>query len=239
MNLANSFCGKIKRQRGAFLLAVTLTAGASIGSSTGSSIGASTEALPEALKDSSMTPSLNLIKVPRLRQATDYTCGVCALQAVLAYYGEDVREDMLARALKANPKEGTRYQAIADYSRAHGFSVEIKKEAELTDLEGILKSGRPVICLIQAWGEIKSTSREQKVDYKKDWQDGHYVVAIGFDKDNIYFMDPSTVGTYTFIKRDDFLDRWHDTDGHEKLHHFVMVISKDKPYDPEAITEIK
>jgi predicted double-glycine peptidase len=186
-----------------------------------------------------MTVPVNLIKVPILRQATDYTCGVCALQAVLAYYGEDVREDMLSKALKANRREGTRYQSIADYSRAQGYAVEIKKGAQAAELEAILQSGRPAICLIQAWAAVKSGSSGQKIDYASDWQNGHYVVAVGFDKDNFYFMDPSTVGNYTFIKRDDFLTRWHDTDGHEKLHHFVMVISKDKPPDPGAITELK
>ncbi len=35
------------------------------------------------------------------------------------------------------------------------------------------------------------------------------------------------------------MERWHDTDGHEKLKHFTMVISKDKSYDPDAVTEIK
>ncbi|MBX9691921.1 MAG: hypothetical protein K2Z81_06015, partial [Cyanobacteria bacterium] len=33
-----------------------------------------------------------LIKVPLTRQSTDYTCGVAALQSVLAFFGEDIRE---------------------------------------------------------------------------------------------------------------------------------------------------
>ncbi len=127
-----------------------------------------------------MAQSLDLIKVPKLRQATDYTCGVCALQAVLAYYGEDVREDTLSRALKANTRQGTGYREIAAYSRAHGYAVEIKKDAQLADLEAILKSRRPAICLIQAWADNKSTGAGENFDYSNDWQDGHYVVAIGF-----------------------------------------------------------
>ncbi len=156
--------------------------------------------MPSTVPTSSHSMSLptNLIKVPRLRQSTDYTCGVCALQAVLGYYGDDVREDELARMLKANHTDGTRYKEIAKYGQSHGYNVEIKKDAEVADLEAFLTSGRPVICLIQAWGEDKSGDG-QKIDYSKRWQDGHYVVAVGFDKDNIYFMDPSTVGTYTYI----------------------------------------
>lgn len=197
--------------------------------------------------------SLNLIPVPTLRQSTDYTCGVCALQAVLAYYGEDRREDELARALKADPTEGTRYQAIADYGEKNGYQVEIKKGASLSDLQERLKKGLPAICLIQAWAENKSQERSKSgapsplsaaFDYSADWEDGHYVVAVGYDDERIYFMDPSTTGNYTYIKRDDFLKRWHDTDGHEKLYNFFIVVSKTqgagvKNHDPDLLTEIK
>jgi len=183
---------------------------------------------------------LKLIPVPRLRQATDYTCGVCALQAVLAYYGDDIREDELALALKANPRDGTRYQAIADYGVKQGYSVEIKKDATLAALEATLKKGLPAIVLLQAWAENKS----KQDDYAKNWEDGHYVVAVGFDDERIYFMDPSTMGNYAYVKRSDFLKRWHDTDGKERLHNFFMVLSK-KPaaqaamHDPDAVTEMK
>jgi predicted double-glycine peptidase len=194
---------------------------------------------PDTVVEKPMKPPANLIKVPRLRQATDYTCGVCALQAILAYYGEDVREDLLAKALRANNRDGTRYKEIADYANRRGYSVEIKKEAAISDLEAFINGGRPTICLIQAWADAKPGKENEKIDYTDVWKDGHYVVAIGFDQDNIYFMDPSTVGNYTFIKRAEFLDRWHDTDGREKLSHFAMAISKNKPYDEGAITEIK
>ncbi len=45
----------------------------------------------------------------------------------------------------------------------------------------------------------------------------HYAVAIGYDEKHIYFMDPSTLGHYTFIPIAEFLDRWHDMDGQVKL----------------------
>jgi predicted double-glycine peptidase len=231
MNRISTFCFDIKLKLWSFVFAALFCVAVLSTSST---------SLAQQLSmGSTMAKPTDLIKVPRLRQATDYTCGVCALQAVLAYYGDDVREDVLARALKANTKDGTRYKEIADYSRKHGYTVEIKKEAETKDLEGMLKSGRPAICLIQAWADRKATAPKGKVNYSERWQDGHYVVAVGFDKDNFYFMDPSTVGTYTFIKRGDFAERWHDTDGHERLNHFAMAISKNKPYDPDAITEIE
>ena len=64
------------------------------------------------------------IKIPRLRQATDYTCGVCALQAVLP-----IMEMMCAKTFSLKPsglnnRDGTRYKEIADYATRRGYTVK-------------------------------------------------------------------------------------------------------------------
>lgn len=166
----------------------------------------------------------NIIRVPLMRQATDYTCGIAALQAVLAYYGEDVREDVLSKTLHASHKNGTRYKNIADYAEAHGLSVRIQKNMTLEDLRSAIAAGNPVICLIQAWADKHP---HKAIDYANDWNDGHYVVAVGFDKEKIVFMDPSTAGHYAYIPLQEFEKRWHDIDGKERLNHFGMRFSKD------------
>ncbi len=166
-----------------------------------------------------------LIKVPMTRQATNYTCGVAALQSVLAYFGDDIREGALASELKSNSKIGTAYQQIARFARSKSYKVDVLKNMSIERLKGLLDKDQPVICLVQAWAQ-------RQVDYSRDWNDGHYVVAIGYDHNKIYFMDPSTVGNYTYIPTDEFLARWHDTDGKERLVHFGMVLTKGKPaYD--------
>lgn len=160
----------------------------------------------------------NLIRVPLTRQATDYTCGVGALQSVLAFYGIEEREDDLARFLKSDPQKGTAYQNIEKYSEQRGFTVKTLKNMNLAELKTYIDSRKPVICLLQAWAE-------KPTNYGKDWDDGHYVVAVGYDKKHIFLMDPSTLGNYAYVTESDFLKRWHDTDGKEKLEHFGMVIS--------------
>jgi predicted double-glycine peptidase len=160
-----------------------------------------------------------LISVPLCRQATDYTCGAAALQSVLGFYGEDIREGELAEKLKSNSKDGTAYHEIADFARSRGCSVQVKTGASLGDLKKWLNSRQPVICLIQAWPD-------RQVKYADDWEDGHYVVAVGYDAKNIYFMDPSTLGNYTYIPIPQFLERWHDKDQHEHLSHFAMLVTK-------------
>lgn len=186
------------------------------------------EKMPMSSKKLPLPP--HLIKVPLSRQATSYTCGVSALQSVLAFWGEEVREDVLAKSCKSDKRIGTAYQRIADCARSKGFAVEIRKNLQLAELKSILDKKQPVICLIQAWPE-------REVNYATDWEDGHYVVAIGYDAHNMYFMDPSTLGHYTYIPTGEFEKRWHDTDGKEKLFNFGMLVSKDTPrYNPEEVT---
>ena len=103
-------------------------------------------------KDSATSKSEvnHLIALPMMRQATDYTCGVAALQALLAYFGEDVREDVLAKALHSRRLDGTRYKQIATYAQNHGLSVEYRTGMTVADLTRSIEIGRPVLCLIQA-----------------------------------------------------------------------------------------
>lgn len=175
----------------------------------------------------SMRLPINLIRIPMVRQATCFTCGAAALQSVLGYYGHDYSEDTLAKKLKSNYHQGTAYKQIFEFSKNLGLKAEIYKEMKLADLKALIDKKKPVICLLQAWSE-------HPVNYKDDWNDGHYVVAIGYDERNIFFMDPSTLGNYTYVPETEFLERWHDTDGKEKLKNFGMAIWQDEPvYMPE------
>lgn len=190
----------------------------------------SAEGIPHELAPKS--PS-NLIKVPMLRQSTDFTCGVSALQSVFAYFGDEYREDQLAKELKAVPKTGTHYQEMMRLAKAKGYSVKVVKNMTIHELKKLIDNGKPVICLIQAWAE-------KTIDYSNDWEDGHYVLAIGHDKGNIFFMDPSTLCNYTYIPIDEFVKRWHDTDGKEKLVHFGLIIEKSKPkYNPATFIKLE
>lgn len=168
-----------------------------------------------------------------VRQSTDFTCGVAALQSVFAYFGDDCREDQLAKELNAVPKTGTHYQEMVRLAKAKGYLVKVLKDMTLADLKKIIDAGKPVICLIQAWAD-------KPLDYSNDWQDGHYVVAIGHDTNNIFFMDPSTLSNYTFIPEKEFVSRWHDTDGKEKLVHFGLIIEKSQPkYSPATFIRLE
>jgi len=160
--------------------------------------------------------------VPDLRQATSYTCGVAALQSVMVYFGiEPEGEKDLARELGTTYKDGTDPAQIAKVARKHGLGAEIKEHLTLADLEGYVRRGIPVMVTYQAWTDKKH------VDWKKDWVDGHYSVVVGMDSKNVYLEDPSILGSVGKIPRQEFLDRWHDTDRKQrKLQNLGIVFTK-------------
>lgn len=166
-------------------------------------------------------PGAIRVRAPLVRQPDGYSCGVAALQSVLHYYGVAVRFDKLAAALGADPEQGTNYQRIATYARTCGIDVTVHTEMTLEMLYAWVDDGVPVIVALQAWGDGLTSA------YVDAWNDGHYAVVVGYDQNSVYFMDPSTLGNYTYIPTQQFLARWHDcyVEAGEpiRLHQFGMV----------------
>ncbi len=189
-----------------------------------------------------------LIHIPITRQATSYTCGAAALASVLHWIDPslDFTEDMLSRQLKSSSKHGTKIRNIDRLATSKGLSVSWRDGWTMEDLEKSLHMGRPVIVLIQAYAkaEVVGSVSDWKFDWKNDWKDGHYVVVNGIDTNNIYMMDPSSRGAYTYIPRQEFLDRWHDVDVESRHVHFGMTISDPRKtgvsaYDRDEITRLR
>jgi hypothetical protein len=201
-----------------------------------------------AARQSQPRPNLDqvksLIPVPLVRQARDHTCGVAALQSVLLYYGEEFGQMELARYLGADPQKGTSYRTILRFAnrkftdpRKRDFWMWKRCGMTIDVLREVIDSGRPPILVFQAWGR-------PGVNWKKEWNEGHYAVAVGYDEDNLYFMDPAILGHYAYIPVDEFLDRWHDRDPvtGEKLIQCALVIGNDSKipsYDFRVIRRLE
>lgn len=175
-------------------------------------------------------PRMN--RVPLTRQATDHTCGVASLQAVLYYYGLEVREDQLALDLGTTP-DGTPYTNIVSYAESKGFEVSTYTDLTLHELRRFIDERHPVLLPLQAW-------MNPPIDWST-YADGHYVVAVGYDRENVIFMDPSTLGQYTYIPNAEFLERWHDLDetGTKLIHFGIVMVKKDAVrYKPRRIVRM-
>jgi len=175
----------------------------------------------------------NLIWVPLTYQTYDYTCGISALQSVLYYYGKEFRQDELAKILESDPIKGTNYRRMVKFARSLGFRVDVLTHMSLEDLKRLIDLRKPVLVAMQAWPDLP-------VQWPESWKEGHYAVVVGYDKTNIYFMDPSTLGHYALIPIPEFLDRWHDMDDQERLIHFGIVITREGAtlYNPDIIKRL-
>lgn len=191
--------------------------------------GISSMPLPETDEEG----NCKLLEVPLYRQGHNFTCGVSCVASVLRYagYDFDTREDRLLLELAATPENGTNYMKIAEYLNAvriEGFpntpvfATEIVctdyaldehdlalSDRLLSQFRAALDDDTPVICVIQAWKDDGDyTTRTE--------DDGHYVVLVGYMKDTqrdsyiYFFADPSTAGSYTYLKEEEFILRWHD-----------------------------
>ncbi len=176
----------------------------------------------------------NLIPVPVVYQSHNYDCGAAALRAVCQFWGvgpED--EEEFIRACDTDEEQGTRPEDIIRVARAFGLKAVGRTGLSIDDLKRIIDSGKPVICLIQAWEYDHEDEEYGEEDYDNN-DSGHYVVAIGYDHANILFQDPSIKNNRRgSIPYEEFERRWHDKTREGKVlrHYGIIMWKNDVPED--------
>ena len=172
---------------------------------------------------------LDSIKVPlqSVRQTKTFSCGNAALRSIFQYYGVGPEEEKKFIAMmNSNERDGTLPAHIVVTAREYGLCVKQRHNLTIPKLKKILDQERPVICPIQAYGSKR---------YYDKHQSGHYVVAIGYDKENIYFEDPVLKGRRGYLSYEDFNDRWHDKDANGTLYdHYGIIIWKEGDHKHNA-----
>jgi predicted double-glycine peptidase len=167
------------------------------------------------------------LRLPDVRQATPYTCGAAALLSVLAYFGQEAREDTLAEALGTTPEDGAPPDAIVRVATAHGLAVRAKEGWSLAELADAMRRGRPVLVALQAWPD------RGRASFADDWDDGHYVVVVAVERRVVVFEDPSILGGRGVLTHAAFLDRRHDRDGARSYVHLGIEFGG-RPAPPRA-----
>ena len=168
----------------------------------------------------------------RARQVTEYSCGACALQAVLSYWGTSVSEEELMQVLHTTSEEGTYPEDIVRGARSLGFEAEARENVTLDEVQQFTATGHPMIALAQVWRSEKDTA----VSVDDEWDTGHYIVVLGVDKDYVYFQDPFARMSKAFAPRKVFEQHWHQVMGgnlekNAKLIHLGIFVHGIKPAD--------
>ena len=168
---------------------------------------------------------MKLLPFPKLRQTYGYDCGAVAIESILGYYGLEIREGVLLKLAKTT-KSGTYPPNVIKTLEKYGLKCHVG-EFTILDIKKYIDKKIPIILLIQAWTEKK------KINWEKDWNDGHYVVAIGYDKKRIYFEDPSSLAR-TYLNYKELEKRWHDKDKYGKsyINFGIAVYGKKPKFNP-------
>ena len=183
------------------------------------------ESLVQTLQALQESQTMSMIDLHIGKQVYDYDCGSQALQTVMNYYGVDVDGDELMAKLGTS-EDGTPPQAMIRAAQSYGFEVKSGTQWSLNQVKQYVDAGTPVIVLLQAWASRYMTLD----DWRRDWDDGHYAIVIGLNKDVLLFEDPATIRR-TWLREREFLARWHDMDekNDEKYEHFGMVLLGKQP----------
>lgn len=143
------------------------------------------------------------VHLPKVEQTKGYSCGAAALRAVCGYFGVGPEDEDELIDLLDSDENGTMPTDIVRVARKLGLHAFMRQQMTIDSLKTRLEKKIPVICAVQAWGKPRQYDEEYS---------GHYVVAIGYDDDKVYFEDPILTKTRGFLSNKDFLNRWHDTD---------------------------
>lgn len=170
------------------------------------------------------------LEVPLVRQSTDYSCGAASFLSILGYYGYDPYEKQIMKTM-GTTLGGTHPSGFEKAAKKFQLKSKLKENMSFDDVRESIKEKIPVIMAIQAWGD--------KENYSKEWKDGHYVVAVGFDKDGFFLMDPSQMG-YSYISEKQLEERWHDVDQNKTavVRLGIMIYGKEPRFDYDRVRPI-
>ena len=160
---------------------------------------------------------VKLLDFPELRQTFMYDCGALSLQSVLVYYGLDINESSVMQRLGTTEKSGTSIENMITGAKSYGIEVVHKVGMSIEDLKSSINCGYPTIISLQAWVSEERLRKEPNFSYKDVYDEGHYVVCIGYDDQDlkVYFEDPADPRR-TWLSWDTLSERWHDQDDNGK-----------------------
>lgn len=167
------------------------------------------------------------IALPDTSQQTGYSCGPSCLQSICHYYGlgkED--EGEFVDDMDFDHDEGSHPFQITKLAEKYGLKFKEYQPMTMEQLKRELRSRKPVMLMIQAWG-MKRGEEDYRKSYRGIWGEGHWVVAIGYDQEGVFFEDPSLQAVRGFLAYAELEERWHDVGPEEEhIEHYGLVLWK-------------
>ncbi len=149
------------------------------------------------------------LEVPLVRQETDYTCGAAAVLAVARYWGvAPATERAVHRDMGGFGREGSDPVHLTRALRRYQLRHVEQRGMSFHGLRVALDAGFPVILTLQAY------------------DGGHWIVAVGHDRDGITYVDPMLDGERGRFSWRELARRWHDIEGRptRKLVRYGLVV---------------
>jgi len=164
------------------------------------------------------------IPLPDTSQSEDYSCGAVAIQAICGYFGHGLEDEWtLIKELKIDKRVGTNPEQLVSFAKKLGYETRTLQPLDLPGLRKLLDERKPVMMMLQAWRDGGSSTE----NYEEDWKDGHWVVAIGYDENAIFFEDPALAAIRGYILNEELEKRWHDVGSHNRhIAHYGLAIWK-------------
>ncbi|MBP2314493.1 C39 family peptidase [Azospirillum soli] len=185
-----------------------------------------------------MGAAQKFLRMPDVRQVGEDGAGIAALQAVFAYYGLDGRQDVLRQRLTERGSSPNDFRQIVRVANEYGLKATVMSKMTEQQLRDQISKGFPVIVAVQAW--IEGGGTRSITDWARRKENGHWLVALGYDDMAFYFEDPAIFGIGA-IRRDVMPFRWHDYDAKgNRLEHVGIVVEGPSPgrYDPSIAVPI-
>ena len=176
-----------------------------------------------------------VLDFPTSRQDNKLSCGSSVVQSILAYYGIDERQDDLHKDLAVS-KDGISYKNIIKKFKKHKLTPDAGTMS-LDMIKEYIDNNYPVIILIQAYKD-NNNKKPYTVD---DYKDGHYVIVIGYDDQNLVVEDPSLNNKLGYIPLEELDVRWHGygETKEEKLDHFGIAVVGEIKHLPNEVTKVE
>lgn len=146
-----------------------------------------------------------------LKQQKDGWCGPASLSFALLKKGKYITQEQIAKETQTTVSGGVDTGPLVKFVKDKGFTPTV------------LKDGDPNKTLSKL-GYFASKGKSILVDYLagESYNDGHYVVLQGVDK-NVLVWDPES-GKQESINKKEFINHWKDkTEGGQVFKYWALV----------------